>query len=146
MEQQRDLLNNDLLINDVSQVNLVSAAKWGRFLAIVGFIFCGLMVIGGLVMQFTMSSLSMYSYGSEFLKYMGLLYILFAVILLFPCLYLNKFSGKMQEAIKTSNQEALDTAFVNLKSMFKFYGIVTIVMLCFYALAFLFGLGSTMMR
>ena len=146
MQEQHDLLSNDLLINDTSQENLNSAAKWGKFLSIVGFVFCGLMVIGGLVMQTMMPSFSSYGYGSPFLKYIGTVYIILAIILFFPCLYLLKFSNKMQEAIRTSNQESLDNAFVNLKSMFKFYGIVTIVILCFYALIFLFGIGSTMMR
>ncbi len=144
--EQHDLLSNDLLINSISQENLNSAAKWGKFLAIVGFVFIGLMLIGGLVMQTVMPSLSTYGYGNPFLKYIGTVYIFLGLILFFPCFYLLKFSNKMQEALRSSNQESLDNAFVNLKAMFKFYGIVTIVILCFYALIFLFGIGSTMMR
>lgn len=145
--EQHDLLSNDLLINSISQDNLNSAAKWGRFLSIVGFVFCSLMLIGGLLIQTIMPSFSTYGYGSNpFLKYIGTVYIILAIILFFPCLYLLKFSNKMQEALRSSNQESLDNAFVNLKAMFKFYGVVTIVILCFYALIFLFGIGSTMMR
>jgi hypothetical protein len=144
--EQHDLLSNDLLINNISQENLNSAAKWGKFLAIVGFVFCGLMLIGGLVMQTLMPSLGVYGYGSPFLKYIGTVYLILGIILFFPCLYLLKFSNKMLEAIRTSNQESLDNAFVNLKSMFKFYGVVTIVILGFYALIFLFGIGSSMMQ
>ena len=144
--EQHDLLSNDLLINNITQDNLNSAAKWGKFLAIVGFVFIGLMILGGIVVQTMMPSFSSYGYGSLALKYMGIVYLVLAIILFFPCLYLLKFSNKMQEAIRTSSQESLDNAFVNLKAMFKFYGIVTIVILCFYALIFLFGIGSTMMR
>ena len=144
--EQHDLLSNDLLINTISQDNLNSAAKWGKFLAITGFVFIGLMLIGGLVMQTLMPSFGSYSYGNPFLKYIGTVYMILAIILFFPCLYLLKFSNKMQEAIRISNQESLDNAFINLKAMFKFYGIVTIVILCFYALIFLFGIGSSMMH
>ena len=144
--EQHDLLSNDLLINSISQENLNSAAKWGKFLSIVGFVFIGLMLIGGLVLQTMMPSFGSYGYGNPVIKYLGTVYIIFAIILFFPCLYLLKFSNKMQEALRSSNQESLDNAFVNLKAMFKFYGVVTIVVLCFYALIFLFGIGSTMMR
>ena len=144
--EQHDLLSNDLLINSISQENLNSAAKWGRFLSIVGFVFCGLMLIGGLLIQTIMPSFGSYSYGNPIIKYLGTVYIILAIILFFPCLYLIKFSNKMQEALRSSNQESLDNAFVNLKAMFKFYGVVTIIILCFYALIFLFGIGTTMMR
>ena len=144
--EQHDLLSNDLLINSISQENLNSAARWGRFLSIVGFVFCGLMLIGGLLIQTIMPSFGSYSYGNPIIKYLGTVYIILAIILFFPCLYLIKFSNKMQEALRSSNQESLDNAFVNLKAMFKFYGVVTIIILCFYALIFLFGIGSTMMR
>lgn len=144
--EQHDLLSNDLLLNSISQDNLNSAAKWGRFLAIVGFVFCGLMIIGGLIMQTLMPSFGVYNYGNTFLKYIGIVYLVLGIILFFPCLYLLKFSNKMLEAIRTSNQESLDNAFINLKAMFKFYGVVTIVILGFYALLFLLGIGSSMMR
>ena len=144
--EQHDLLSNDLVINSISQDNLNASAKWGKFLSIVGFVFIGLMVIGGLVMQAFMPSFGSYGYGSPFLKYIGTVYLILGIILFFPCLYLLKFSNKILEAIRTSNQESLDNAFVNLKAMFKFYGVVTIVVLGFYALIFLFGIGSSMMR
>jgi hypothetical protein len=144
--EQHDLLSNDLLINSISQDNLISAAKWGKFLAIVGFVFIGLMVLVGIIVQSLPSSLLSYGYGNPVLKYIGIIYLILGIVLFFPCLYLLKFSNKMQEAIRTSNQESLDNAFINLKAMFKFYGIVTIVILCFYALIFLFGIGTAMMR
>ena len=142
--EQRDLLSNDLLINENTQVNLSAAAKWGKFLSIVGFIACALMLIGGVYIASGMSALSTYSYGNDAARVAGITYIITAIILLVPCFYLNKFSNKTQEAIKSTNQESLDTAIINLKSMFKFYGIVTIVFLAIFALAFLAGIGGAL--
>lgn len=144
--EQNDLLSNDLVINNHSQASLGASAKWGKFLSIVGFIFCGLMLVGGIYLQFVLSAFGLYGYGSYFAKYMGVFYLVFAIILFFPCLYLFKFSNNMLEALRSSNQENLDTAFHNLKSMFKFYGIFTIVILVIYALAFIGGMGSMFMR
>lgn len=142
--EQRDLLSNDLLISDTSQSNLFTAAKWAKFLAIVGFIFCGLTFIGGIYLASGNSTLSTYAYNKDAAKYAGIMYIVCGIIMVFPCLFLNKFSGKIQEAFKTSSQDSLDNAFTNLKALFKFYGIVTIVFLVIFALAFLGGLGMMM--
>ncbi len=147
--EQRDLLSNDLVISSISQSTLLSSAKWAKFLAIVGFIFIAIMVLGGLFAQTLMSSYSgsaSTAYSGDLIKYMGIVYVVFAIILFFPCLYLFKFSNKMQEAVRTSSQESVDTAFINLKSMFKFYGIITIIILVVYALAFIAGMGSMFMK
>ena len=140
--EQHDLLSNDLVVNDATQVNLISSAKWGKFLSIVGFIGCVLMLLAGIYMATIMPSLGVYAYASESARIAGFVYIITSIILFFPCLYLNKFSNKIREAIRSTSQESLDTAFLNLKSMFKFYGIVTIIFLLIFALAFLAGLGS----
>jgi hypothetical protein len=144
--EQHDLLSNDLLISEISQSNLNTAAKWGKFLAIVGFVFCGVLVLVGIWAQVFLSTSRTYAYETAGLKYMWIGYAIFSLILFFPCLYLFKFSNKMQAAIRTSSQENLDAAFINLKSMFKFYGIFTIVMLVIYALAFIFGMGASLMQ
>lgn len=145
--EQRDLLSNDLSINETSQIHLTASAKWGKFLSIVGFVFCGLMIIAGIYMMAVVSSSGVYaSYAGEAAKIAGITYIISAIILIFPCLYLNKFSNKVQEAIRSTSQESLDAAFINLKAMFKFYGIVTIIFLVLFALAFIAGLGSAFLR
>ena len=144
--EQHDLLNNDLSISGISQANLVIAAKWGKFLAVMGLIFCGLMVFGGIAATAVMSNLRSSNYGFPFMQYMGIFYIIFAIILFMPCLYLLKFSNKIQDAVRTSNQESLDVAFSNLKSLFKFYGVFTIVMLALYALLIEAAAGGMFMH
>lgn len=143
--EQHDLLTNDLSINSISYSHLSTAAKWGKFLAIVGFVFCGLMIIGGIAASAVMSSLGSYS-SIPFMQYIGIVYVVIAVIMFFPCLYLLKFSNKIQNALATSNQENLDMGFANLKALFKFYGVFTIVILAIYALAFLVGIGGLFTR
>ena len=143
MEQSYDLLSNDLSLNSISQDNLFTAAKWAKFLAIIGFIFCGLMIVGGFAMSAYLSNYSSSTYGYKAFPFnpafLSIFYIILSIILFFPCLFLLKFSNKMQEAIKTSSQDSLDNSFMNLKSLFKFYGIMTIVILSFYAIAIIFA-------
>jgi len=134
-----DLLSNDLQVTPQAQSYLTESAKWGKFLAIMGFIFCGLMIILPFTIPFifaqmpTSASLPL-GFNTGMRTGLTAVYLLFAVLFFFPCLYLYKFSIKMQVATRSVNQENFDESLINLKSVFKFYGIFTIVILSFYAL------------
>ena len=52
----------------------------------------------------------------------------------------------MQAAVKMVSQENFDESLMNLKSVFKFYGIFVIIILSFYALAFIIGIIGAAMR
>jgi hypothetical protein len=65
--------------------------------------------------------------------------ILSALILFFPAYYLFNFSSKVRRAIQNDDQAILTESFKNLKSFFKFYGILIIICLSFYALLLIFA-------
>jgi hypothetical protein len=67
----------------------------------------------------------------------GVIYLVMALVSIIPYVYLNRFATKMKAAIVASEQEALNGAFSNLKSCFKFVGVFTIIMLGFLALCFI---------
>ena len=148
-----DLLNNDLQVSPQAQSYLTESAKWGKFLAIVGFIFCGFMVvlaflIPALFSQLSQNSVSEATFGfsSSAKTIMTVVYLILAIFLFFPCLYLYRFSVKMQVATRNVSQENFDDALMNLKSMFKFYGIFTIAILSFYALIIIVSIIGAAMR
>ena len=144
-----DLLSNDLQVSPQAQSFLNESARWGKFLSIVGFIFVGLMAILSLTIpsyivklppynQLPASTLTVLQVG------ITIVYFAFAILFFFPCLFLNRFSFRMQRAIQTISQENFEDALSSLKSMFRFYGILTIIMLSLYALLFflaMIGLG-----
>lgn len=140
MEQPDNLF--DLQIDQPSLIYMNESARWARFLSIVGFIGCGLMVLGGLLFG------SLFSYmtknaepetaavaGGLFSSLYAASAILGAVLVFFPSLYLFRFSSKMRIATNNNDQPALTDSLKNLKSFFKFYGIVTIIVLSIYVLA-----------
>ena len=144
-----DLLKNELQLTHDAQNFLGECAKWGRFLAIIGFIFCGLIAvlaffIPSLIVNLNNTLPPAYSTGMAAGLTVG--YLLIAVLLFFPCLYLYKFSVKMRLSLNAENQENFDESLKNLKSMFKFYGILTIVMLSFYGLVFLIAMIAAAMK
>lgn len=140
-----DLLNNDLQVSPASQTFLKEAARWGRFLSIIGFIMCGLMVVVAFFLPSVLTHLTPYNQvtstmTSAMATGLTVVYLLLALLLFFPCLYLYKFSVKMKMALASVSQENFDSSLQNLKSLLKFYGIFAIIILTFYALVFIIGM------
>ncbi|MGE5106582.1 MAG: DUF5362 family protein [Sphingobacteriales bacterium] len=141
MEQQQEKSLFDLQLDSFSQAYLMETAKWGKFLGIMGFIGCGLLVIVAIFMGSTFASLRSQFGGMGGMSggVITIFYLLFAMLYFFPCFYLYNFSVKMQSALRNNDQMALQSAFANQKSCYKFVGILTIVVMSLYLLAIIFG-------
>ena len=74
-----------------------------------------------------------------------MIYILLAGVYFVPITYLYRFSVQVKQAVENNNEEEYTTAFQNLKSLFKFLGIFTIVMLAIYAVALVVALPLAML-
>lgn len=123
-----------LVIDETNKAFLIESSKWGKFLAIVGYVFMGLLVLMGLFFMIGMSVMKSLTDIPFNPGLFGIIYIILAIIYYFPVTYLYNFSNKIRQGIMTVNQQAMTDGFGNLKSMFKFTGIFTIVMLSLYAL------------
>jgi hypothetical protein len=137
-------------IDQSSRTHLFEAAKWAKFLAIVGFVMCGLIVVvaffaGSFLAMMSNSYNDGYRSSAVFTGGMGALVIIFyigiAILCFFPYLFLFRFATRMKAALNTNDQSTLNTSFQNLKIMFRYVGILTIVMLSFYALAILMAIA-----
>jgi hypothetical protein len=153
MEQPANTNMFDLQL-DQSSVNYLSeTARWTRLLSIIGFIYCGLMVIVGLFFGSLIARMmtGMNSMGGDAAAIpavgggvFGFFFILMSLILFFPAYYLFNFSSKMRRALRYNDQAVLTDSLKNLKSFFKFYGILVIIVLSFYALVFIATLIGAM--
>jgi uncharacterized membrane protein YjgN (DUF898 family) len=144
----------ELSLDRESIDHLTETARWGKFLAILGFITCGLIFIfsffaGALVASST-SALSPYStneirtvssVGGAFLT---VIYIIVAVIYFFPCLYLYRYSVRMKAAINTNDQAKLNQALKNQRMLYRYVGIVTIIAISLELIALIIG-GTAML-
>ena len=142
-----------LTIDPVIKSHLNETARWGKFLAILGFIICGLIIIIGLFFGTIFSSLAsrnQVSYegnisSGSFGALAAVFYIIIAVVYFFPCLFLYRFSTKMKTALNGNEQTDLTLAFQNLKSLFRYVGVITVIVLAIYLVLFLFAvLAGTM--
>lgn len=167
---------------------LRGTAKWARFLAIVGFVMIGLMVLVGLFagsmmakmgsmmgganaaqMQ-QMQELQQQMQGMEGMEGVDLsgmeqyqntgaaagmmggafftfMFLLVAALYFFPTFLLYQFATKTLKALNGPMDASVLTAGLNShRRFYKFMGILMIIVLCLYALMFLFiGLGAMMM-
>ena len=130
-----------LQITAESRMYLAETAQWAKFLAIVGFVFMGLMVLIGLFFGSIMGGM-MASLGEEASAgpmgamggFMGIMYVFIALIYFFPCYYLLKFANQTKAALANNDAYTLTDALKNQKSVYKFMGIFMIIILGFYVL------------
>ncbi len=144
----------ELKVTPEAKNYLVEASSWGTFLAIIGYLGIALMVVlaifflvGGKTMVGAMSDMenvygipgSTGSVSAVFTIY-GVLMLVYAILYFFPVYYLHQFSSKIKYGLNSQNQATFDTGIQNLKSMFKFFGILTIIALSLIVLAIVFAL------
>ncbi len=135
-----------LVIDENIKMFLTTTARWGKFLSIVGFVFCGLIAIGALFLMFAGSSLyssipGMGTGGAFVRGFVDFIYLLMALLYYFPSKYLYDFSVYIKQAILMNDQESLSYGFSKLKSLYRFWGILTLVILVLYGLLLLFGMA-----
>jgi hypothetical protein len=131
----------DLEVDQTGMIYLRDAARWAKFLAVAGFIFCGLFVIVAILFLSILSSL-FNSVGASGVAGIGaapiaFVYVLIAVLNFFPCLYLYNFAAKMQVALTGNDQVQLNTSFKNMRAFYRFVGVMMIIALGFFLLGIL---------
>lgn len=126
--------NDSIAINDEIKDYLLESAKWAKFLSILGFIGLGLIALASILIVILGSSSGSYSNRSEQPAWIVFIYITLAVVYYFPINYLFQFSTGVKRAINSNNQESFTSGFKNLKSHYRFVGIMSIVVLSIYVL------------
>lgn len=144
MEELEDISmeapTRELKLSDEAMSYLTEISGWGRFLAIAGFVGMGLMVLAGLLFGLFYSSLGTREKLPFHPEFFGLIYFVLAMIYFFPLLYLYRFSTKVKVAVQSKDEETLTYAFQNLKSHYKYLGIMVVILLALYGLMFVGGL------
>jgi tellurite resistance protein TehA-like permease len=119
-----------LKLTDNSLIFMTEIVKWAKFLAICSFVGLGMMGLAGvamIILQFERQANGLST------VIMGLFYILMAVIYFFPAVYLYRFATASADAIEKLNEDTLEEGLENLKSLFRFTGILMIIMFSLYA-------------
>ncbi len=131
-------------IEQESLGNLDVARKWASFVAIVGFMLIGLLILIGLL---TGVFLSLFNAGESDRGIpsvvMVLIFLILGVIYFFPALFLFRFSKQTSRAIHSLDKHELTRAIRNLKYYFVFIGSLIILGIVLYLVMFIITGAST---
>jgi hypothetical protein len=124
------------ILSENSKAHLLETTRWTKFLAIMGFIFLGLMFLGLISVLFSQSNVYNMAPG---MAQMGILWmVIFFVLLIglyiYPIIMLYKFSTNIKSGLLTNNTSLVETGLRCQKNMFKYLGVVTIFTLAMYVL------------
>jgi hypothetical protein len=134
--------STQIVLTAEAQSYLLSAGKWATFLGILGFVFCGLFLLVAVSIGtiFTkMGELMPANPGFRMMAGMGggitIFYLLIDLLYFFFALYIYQFATKIKAGINFNDSAHITAGLGKLKSFFKLWGIVTIVIIAFYILA-----------
>jgi hypothetical protein len=142
MENEKQTENYENQLTTTAVGFLQESAKWSKFMAIIGFIGIGLMVLVSLFMAIGFSAMSA-STMPELpfpMSVFSILYVLFAAIYFFPVYYLYQYATKTSAALHSKNKQLLADGLENLKSHHKFLGIFTLIIVSLYGFIFVFAI------
>jgi len=135
--------NFELQLNESAKGFLKEAAKWAYFLSILGYVGIGFLVLIAVFAGSIFAKMGSMAPAMGGLAGMGwfvsAMYIIMAAIYFFPIYYINQFAAKAKLALKANDSQTLATSFEYLKSHYKFFGIVSLIIVCLYALIILFA-------
>lgn len=124
-----------MAITERMKLDLRQTAKWAKFLAVLGFIGLGFMLVLAFLMMAGLSVFETLTSGKPLVSIlMGFLYLALCLIYLFPMLYLNRFANSTRLAVLNENETAMGDALMNQRKMFTYLGVMMIVVLSLYAL------------
>ena len=142
MENEKQTENFENQLTSAAVGFLQESSKWSKFMAIIGFIGIGLMVLVSLFMAIGFGALGV-STMPELpfsMSVFSIIYVLFAAIYFFPVYYLYQYATKTSAALHSKNKQLLADGLENLKSHHKFLGIFTLIIVSLYGFIFVFAI------
>jgi hypothetical protein len=132
----------NLVVTEEMRSYLYDMSRWARFLSVVGFVISAFLTLGSFGIGAAVNA------NPGILNQLGplagigatgvtIFYLLLALFFFYPSLLLFRFSTKGKLGILFGDQENLNDAISNVKSLFKFWGVITIVLIASYFLLLL---------
>ncbi|WP_188928958.1 hypothetical protein [Puia dinghuensis] len=129
----------ELQVDQTAMAYLRDAARWAKFLAVAGFVFCALFVVVALLVATVLAGLfttmgTSSAVGGLGPGFIAVVYIGIALLNFFPNLYLYNFANRMKIALLNNDQDQLNISFKNIRALFRFVGVLMIIVLGFWVL------------
>ncbi|MDQ7947297.1 MAG: DUF5362 family protein [Pedobacter sp.] len=135
-------LQTQLVVTEEMRSYLYDMARWSSFLAIVGFVFAGITIVGAFTIGAAMeTNPQLAQMLGEFGALGKIIFTVFNLVVAFaifyPSLLLFKYAAHAKVGVLYGEQANLNEAFSKLKSLFSFWGILTIICIGLYFLMIL---------
>ena len=144
-QQNEEQAFPELKVTEEIRSYLYEMTKWANFLAIVGFVIAGFLLIiaftiGGAVKTNLQQAVVLGLLGNVKERALIVVFlIIYAFVILYPSMLLFKFSKQGKLGILYGEQEALNQSLAKIKSLFRYYGIIAII---FIVQSLLIALGT----
>jgi hypothetical protein len=135
--ENEKLEKKNLLIDEQGLIFFIEAAKWTKFVSIVGIVLLGIALLATFIISFG----KLASTPTPIIAVIPM--ILIVVIYAFPLYYLLQFSNFMKKASMNKDSISLTLAAKYLKMHYKYMGICIVVFIIIYLFL---GLGLTIFR
>ena len=128
-------VEKSLNVSEVVKSHLLTTSKWTSFIAIIGFIFTGFMVLGSIPIMFIPSFIG---YFQDFESYspfpipfiaIGILYLIGAMFYFLPSYFLFLFSRRIRKSLRYNDQLSFEEGFRNMRKLAVFTGIIMVIYL-----------------
>lgn len=131
-----------LLITEDMRSHIYETAKWANILAIVGFVISGVAIIAAFTMGSAMNTnpelaTAIGSLGKLGSVVLTLIFLCYSFAIFYPSLLMFKYSTKAKLGVLYGDQASLAEALGKMKSLFKYWGILALIMAGFYLLMIL---------
>ena len=132
-----------LVVTEEIRSYIYETAKWTRFLAIVGLVFAAFMALMAFSAGGIIEGLAAAAPGNPLVQlgttFLTVYFLCISLMLFYPSFLLFKYANAANAAVLYADQESFTIAMKNMKSVFKFWGIIAIVVLVLNVLSILFA-------
>lgn len=130
-----------LIVTEEIRSYIYETAKWTKFLSIVGLVFAVFLALMAFSANAIMEGLVATTPGNPLAQmgtaFLTVYFLCISLMLFYPSFLLFKYSNAANTAVLYADQENFVTAMKKMKSVFKFWGIIAIVVLALNLLSIL---------
>lgn len=121
----------NLRITESIQQNLLSAAKWLKFLTVLGTIGMVFIALPGVLFPF---------YTGIYGQVIAIIYFAMCALCYYPIKKCYDIVSSTRKAMNNASQDSLELCADNLRSLLKYFGILSIIVIVPYALSILYAI------
>ncbi len=137
---QNESATNAMSVTESMKSELLCAAKWAKFLCIVGCVGVAIMLIASLGMILIGGLVSKALPDMPFGPALGFLYLIIAALYIYPLMKGFQFANATKAACLYNDQYQLARGVTGLKDLIKFTGILTIVVISICVIVIVFAI------